>query len=164
MGKRQPRSYCRFARADGAPIEKRAETATRIAGSEGRKAGKTVLYCRAANGGMDAIDLQLKRLRSYAELNGYSACAAAWDCNASGVSMERPALQKLLSDVRSGDVGRVIACDTARLARDTIRFHELASLFADCGAELITVADGRLVPPTAEMETLRKALEEACRA
>jgi hypothetical protein len=162
MGKRTAALQCRFARAYGAPNEKQAGAAkriARIAGSEGRKAGKTVLYCRAAKGGMDAIELQLKRLRSYAERNGYAACAAAWDCNASGASMERPALQKLLAGVRSGDVGRVIACDTARLARDTIRFRELASLFADCGAELIAVVGGRLAPPAAETETPRKALE-----
>jgi DNA invertase Pin-like site-specific DNA recombinase len=110
---------------------------------------------------MDAIELQLERLRSYAERNDYTACAVACDCNESGANLKRPGLQKLLDDVRKGYVERIIVCDVARLSRGMIPMFQLLALFIEHNTDLVFVTDDN--QSVAETEIFRKVAEEAFR-
>jgi DNA invertase Pin-like site-specific DNA recombinase len=106
---------------------------------------KTVIYCRTANGGNEAIERQKKMLMQYSMEQGYQVDAVYSDCNESGGALSRPSMQMLLNDVRSGQVSRVIATDMARLCRNLLHFHELVHLFEEYGVELIAVRDGGAV-------------------
>ncbi|MDR1208916.1 MAG: recombinase family protein [Clostridiales bacterium] len=106
---------------------------------------KTVIYCRTANGGNEAIERQTELLMRYSLEQGYQVAAVYSDCNESGGALSRPSMQMLLNDVRSGQVSRVIATDLARLCRNLLHFSELVHLFEDYGVELIAVKDGGAV-------------------
>ncbi|MDR0999734.1 MAG: recombinase family protein [Clostridiales bacterium] len=106
---------------------------------------KTVIYCRTANGGNEAIERQTELLTRYSLEQGYQVAAVYSDCNESGGALSRPSMQMLLNDIRSGQVSRVIVTDTARLCRNLLHFLELVHLFEDCGVELIAVKDGGAV-------------------
>jgi DNA invertase Pin-like site-specific DNA recombinase len=106
---------------------------------------KTVVYCRTANGGFEAIERQTELLTRYSLEQGYQVAAVYSDCNESGGTLSRPSIQMLLNDVRSGQVGRIVTADIARLCRSLLHFLELVHLFEDCGVELIAVKDGGAV-------------------
>jgi len=107
----------------------------------------TVIYCRTASSGVDGISnaLQLDSLRQYGQSMGYSPIAAYCDWNESGITLDRPYLQKLLADIRAGAVKRVIVKDLSRLARNSYHLHELMRLFREHGVELVSVNDGGAV-------------------
>jgi DNA invertase Pin-like site-specific DNA recombinase len=103
---------------------------------------KTAIYCRTAGGGNEAIERQTELLTQYGMEQGYRVAAVYSDCNESGAALNRPSMQMLLDDIRSGQVSRVIVTDLARLCRNLLHIHELVHLFEDYGVELIAVKDG----------------------
>ena len=105
----------------------------------------TVIYCRTANSDVDIVEMQEEMLKQYAQANGYNLKATYCDWNVSGVTLDRPALKKLLSDVCAGKVQRIIVKDISRLARSFFLAGELFCLFSKYGVELIAVNDGGVV-------------------
>jgi DNA invertase Pin-like site-specific DNA recombinase len=65
------------------------------------------------------------------------------DPGVSGVTLERPELQRLLADYRAGKVGMVITKDTARLSRDTCQLSLILRKFQKAGVRVrFTTRDG----------------------
>jgi DNA invertase Pin-like site-specific DNA recombinase len=109
--------------------------------------GNTVFYCRTAAGGSGAITEQLGELYLYSQAMGYeNVCANYCDTNASGVSLNRPGLKKLLDDVRGGGVKTVITHDIARISRNIVHLYELMDKFAKHGVTLVTMNTGTFRP------------------
>jgi DNA invertase Pin-like site-specific DNA recombinase len=52
------------------------------------------------------------------------------DPGVSGVTLDRPALQRLIADCRVGKIGTVVTKDHARLSRDTAQLFALLHIFA----------------------------------
>lgn len=74
-----------------------------------------------------SIAEQTKRLQKYAEAHGWAVYKVYTDAGHSGASMQRPALQDLLSDVRAGKIAKVLVYKLDRLSRsqkDTLRLIE----------------------------------------
>ena len=83
---------------------------------------KAVLYARVssqeqAKTGYSLQD-QIRALRSYAEANGYEVMEEVQDPGYSGVSVERPGLNRVLDLVAAGGVAVVLAQDRDRIARE----------------------------------------------
>jgi len=107
--------------------------------------GNTVLYCRTANGGAEEAKLQLDMLNQHAWELGYIPNRAYFDWNRSGATLDRPSLQKLLSDVRAGEVERVIVYNLSKLARGMMLMNELFSIFREFRVEVISAKEGSAV-------------------
>jgi DNA invertase Pin-like site-specific DNA recombinase len=103
---------------------------------------KTAIYSRLASADAELIEQKESEMLNYAESNGFTPCVCYRDNGQSGVQLDRPGLQNLLSNIRSGGIERVIVADIARLSRGYIQTNELLRMFADHGVEFISVKDG----------------------
>ena len=90
--------YCRFAK------EPESET-------------KTALYCRTAQQDDFAIKNQSDRLSVFALANGYKNLDLYIDNGASGLTLDRPAMTRLIEDIDEGIIETVIVTSTSRIAR-----------------------------------------------
>jgi DNA invertase Pin-like site-specific DNA recombinase len=108
----------------------------------------TVVYCRTANGSLDALDSQLASMLQYGKDIGFTPQAAYCDCNVSGATLERSALQALLSAVRAGEVRRILVKDLSRLTRNLFHIYELIGLFHKYDVELVSLNDGGVMDMT----------------
>ena len=82
-----------------------------------------------------SIDEQSERLRKYAEASGWSDVKLFTDAGYSGASMDRPALQEMISEVRAGRIEKVIVYKLDRLSRsqlDTLYLIEKVFLASGC--------------------------------
>jgi site-specific DNA recombinase len=99
-----------------------------------------VAYCRSANEPLDGpstVRSQAQQIRDYAEQRGLTLSAVYADAGVSGVTLERPGLQRLLADCRAGKVGMIIARDPERLSRDKSQLIALIQLFRDADAPVV---------------------------
>ena len=74
-----------------------------------------------------SIDEQIERLRSYCEAMGWNRFKIYVEAGASGGNMNRPALQEMLKDIRSGMIEKVVVYKLDRLSRsqkDTLNLIE----------------------------------------
>lgn len=60
-----------------------------------------VIYARSASFNEDSLRTQIVLCKKFADDNGYTVVRIFADNNASGRSVKRPALQKLLKDINS---------------------------------------------------------------
>lgn len=82
----------------------------------------TALYCRIDKGGCSAhahneILLQQKILVQYAESQGLQNLHIFSDCGFSGTNFNRPQFQRMLQEVKAGNVSALVVKDTGRLFR-----------------------------------------------
>jgi site-specific DNA recombinase len=61
------------------------------------------------------------------------------DGGLSGASLDRPALQRLLADVRAGEVGIVVVYKVDRLTRSLTDFAKLVELFDQHGVSFVSI-------------------------
>ncbi len=106
---------------------------------------KIVLYCRSAIADENAIDVQKKKLISFAKTEGYGECEIYCDNGESGSTFDRPAMNKLNSDIRKGFIKIVVAVDVARICRNIVIFQEWADFLIKYGVRFIAVDDGMLL-------------------
>jgi site-specific DNA recombinase len=98
-----------------------------------------VAYCRSAfepQGGPSAVHSQAQAMRDYANRNGLVIRETYMDAGVSGVTLERPALQRLLADCRAGKVGTVVTKEPERLSRDTSQLVALLHMFRKSGVRV----------------------------
>jgi site-specific DNA recombinase len=96
-------------------------------------------YCRSAceePGSPSSAYGQAKAIREYAERRGLPVGAIYTDAGVSGVTLERPALQRLIADCRAGKIGTVITKDAARLSRDFSQLVALLHIFQTTGVRV----------------------------
>ena len=64
------------------------------------------------------------------------------DARGSGLDADRPALRRLLADVRRGRIRRVVVRDLARLARSATLLQTIIGELRAAGVELVTIGEG----------------------
>lgn len=65
-----------------------------------------------------SIDSQLRMIKEYCEKNDYSIVAVYNDAGHSGKDLMRPAMQKLLNDIKLEKIDKLIAIKVDRLTRN----------------------------------------------
>ena len=79
---------------------------------------KVALYCRVSTGNQSSgLEAQVRALRDYCTRNNITDYVIYEDENQSGVKQSRPALDRMMKDVRDGFVGKVIVYSFSRYAR-----------------------------------------------
>jgi hypothetical protein len=106
---------------------------------------RTAAYCRAALTDESPIRAQERKIREYADKHGYDEPAFYRDCGLSGLTLDRPGMNALTADVKTGKIGAVIATDTARIARNYALVSEWLGMLSECGVDFVTTADGKFV-------------------
>lgn len=117
----------------------------------------TAYYYRAAHINTDLnLDNQMYRLLHHAMTNGVTAYALYVDNGFSGLSLDRPALNEMLSAMAQGRIGKIVVTDISRISRNTsdiLIFSEEAAQ-QDIRIETVDGEDLR-----AETEASRKLYE-----
>jgi len=79
---------------------------------------KTALYCRVSTGNQSTgLEAQVRALRDYCARNSVTDYVIYEDENQSGVKSSRPALDRMMNDVRAGQIDKVIVYSFSRYAR-----------------------------------------------
>lgn len=86
----------------------------------------TALYCRLSSddrqeGDSNSIVNQKKILKKYAIEHGYIPCEFYIDDGYSGTNFNRPDFQRMIKDVDTGKIERIIIKDMSRLGRDYLQ-------------------------------------------
>ena len=105
----------------------------------------TALYCRTAQSSDTGIEGQKQLLLQYARDHGLGPdeLAVYIDDGFSGLTFQRPAFQRVLAGVQSGEIGEVVAKDVCRYGRNCEELYALArDLRKQHGVKLLTVMDG----------------------
>src|SRR4029450_1907366 len=79
------------------------------------------------------------------------------DGGLSGASLDRPALQKLLTDVRAGKITIVVVYKVDRLTRSLADFAKLVELFDEHGVSFVSITQSfntRSEEHTSELQAL----------
>lgn len=93
------------------------------------------IYARSASEGEEgnvSIAFQIEMLRSQALLRGFGVAGEYIDRD-SGLSLNRPGLQKLLADAERGDFEMVLIADFSRLSRSLVNLFYLQDLLLKYG-------------------------------
>src|ERR671921_1709793 len=113
-----------------------------------KKLLRCVIYTRVSTEhGLEQEFNSLDNQREAAEAYIKSQAHEGWrlipahydDGGFSGGSMERPALQQLLSDIRAGSIDIVVVYKVDRLTRSLADFAKLVELFDEHGASFVSV-------------------------
>lgn len=108
----------------------------------------TALYCRLSQddkqeGDSNSIVNQKKILKKYALDHGYSNYLYYIDDGFSGTNFNRPDFQRMIADVESGKIKRIIVKDMSRLGRDYLQVGMYTEIiFPDHDIHFIAVNDG----------------------
>ena len=108
----------------------------------------TALYCRLSqddkmDGDSNSIINQKKILQKYALEHGYTNFRFYLDDGISGTTFNRPGFQKMIADVETGKVKRVIIKDMSRFGRDYLQVGMYTEImFPEYDVHFIAVNDG----------------------
>lgn len=89
-----------------------------------------------------SIDEQQERMQKYCDAMGWKERKGYTDPGFSGASIDRPALQKLISDVKSGKIDKVLVYKLDRLSRsqkDTL--YLIDDVFLANGCEFVSMSE-----------------------
>jgi len=109
--------------------------------------GRTALYCRLSKddellGESNSITNQKLLLETYAFENGYYDYEIYVDDGYSGVSFARPDFMRMMSDIETGKVCRVIVKDMSRFGRNATLIGQYVDyIFPKYNVQLIAVND-----------------------
>jgi DNA invertase Pin-like site-specific DNA recombinase len=115
---------------------------------EGKMTGKiTALYCRLSRedeqiGDSNSIVNQKEMLAKYATDHGFKNTRFFVDDGISGTMFDRPGLNSMLDEVKSGNVAVVIFKDQSRIGRDVLEVGLLKRQFDEHNVRFIAAADG----------------------
>jgi site-specific DNA recombinase len=104
-----------------------------------------VAYCRSAceePGTPSSVHSQADAIKRYAEQRGLTLSTVYTDAGVSGVTMQRPGLQRLLADCRAGKIGMIITKDPERLSRDMRQLVALLQLFKENDVHVVFSTKG----------------------
>ena len=106
-----------------------------------------VVYFRSACEplhGPSPVRGQARELRRYAKSRGVVIRETYMDHAASGMTLDKPGLQKLIADCHAGKIGTVLMKDPERLSRDTGQLIALLDIFRETGVHVeFTTSAGR---------------------
>lgn len=99
-----------------------------------------VIYARSASFNEDSLRTQIVLCKKFAADNGYTVVHIFADNNASGMSTNRPALQKLLKDINSC-WETVIILDRSRFFREPCKYIKYMQILNFAGKRIITAIE-----------------------
>jgi len=104
---------------------------------------KTALYVRVSTTDKQTTESQRHELRQWCKKHRINSDAYKWySDHVSGATADRPALNRLLADVRKGKVSTVVVYKLDRMSRNTQHgLHVLHSL-AENQARFVSIGDG----------------------
>jgi len=103
------------------------------------------------------VRLQEKEIRRYAKRHGQLISATYAEAGVSGITLERPELQRLLADCRAGLIDTVVTRDPDRLSRDHGQLLALLLTFRKAGVRVEYSGEGQ---SDSFLETVLCALAE----
>jgi len=106
---------------------------------------KAILYARVSTRGQAekgySLRQQMEALRSRAEANGMKVLAEVTDDGYSGMTVDRPGLDRVRELVEAGGVDVVLAQDRDRFAREPAYHYLLETEFGKQGTKLTAIND-----------------------
>ena len=103
---------------------------------------KAAVYIRVARECDYAIKIQEQVVTGFAKANGFSDYTLYSDNGESGLTLNRPSMNRLMADIRNGKIGTVIAKDFIRIARDLLLLGEWLDFVQKHGVKVTSVQDG----------------------
>ena len=107
---------------------------------------KAAVYIRVAHADDMAMETQTDMVMRFAKTEGYSVSDCYSDNGENELTLNRPEMNRLLSDVRGGEIKTVIAKDIVRIARDFLLTTKFLDEMRKYGVAVITVHDGEVRP------------------
>jgi site-specific DNA recombinase len=92
--------------------------------------------CAKESDPLAGVRIQEKEIRRYAKRHGVFISAAYADAGVSGVTLDRPELQRLIADCRAGRIGTIVTRDPDRLSRDMGQLIALLHIFLKAGVHV----------------------------
>ena len=105
--------------------------------------GEVAIYARSAADDDAGTACQRQVCEALASLEEPAGAAIYTDARKSGLDADRPAIRRLLVDVRRGHLRRVVVRDLSRLARDVSILDTILTEFQAAGVELVTIKGGK---------------------
>ena len=107
----------------------------------------TILYERLSrDDGEDNVSNSIKNqqslLQDYAERNGLTPYIHVFDDGYSGTGWNRPGWQKVIAEIKAGNVHTIVVKNLDRMGRDYLRVGLYMEMFREKGIRLIAVSDG----------------------
>jgi len=103
---------------------------------------KVALYCRSATENELAIERQKDQLLRYVRQTGYDCLSWYIDNGESGLSLDRPAMKRLLADIASGEIDIVVVAKPDRIARDMTIFSEFIEFLREYDVRCVSADVG----------------------
>jgi DNA invertase Pin-like site-specific DNA recombinase len=103
---------------------------------------KNALYCRTAQQSDIGIERQKERLTRFADDNGYLNPSWYIDDGESGLTLNRPAMNQLIKDIRAGVIHTVIVTGCDRIARGYEVMSEWMRLLQETDARCVSLDNG----------------------
>lgn len=104
------------------------------------------LYCRVAHADADSLANQEEMLNNYAKVNGYENSEFNVhhhyrDNGESGLTLDRPGMNKLMGDIQNGRIDVVLVKDISRIARDIANVRDWLRFLRKHDVRLVTMYD-----------------------
>jgi DNA invertase Pin-like site-specific DNA recombinase len=105
-------------------------------------AKKVALYCRVSTGHQSTgLEAQVRALRDYCNSYAITDYVIYEDENQSGVKSSRPALDRMMSDVRRGFIEKVIVYSFSRYARSVTHLLRALEEFKKTGVGFVSITE-----------------------
>src|SRR5437899_9328105 len=101
---------------------------------------RVALYCRVSTGDQ-TCDNQLRDLREYCRARGWTDVREFIDTGISGTKERRPALDKMMAEVKARKVDVVVVAAFDRMGRSVRHLVETLDLFRHLGVEFISLRE-----------------------
>ncbi len=103
---------------------------------------KTALYARVSSGHQQTgLEAQIRSLREFCARNNITNYLLYADENQSGVKYSRPALDKMMEGVRSGEIDRVVCYSFSRFARSVTHLLKALEEFKELDVAFTSVTE-----------------------
>lgn len=103
---------------------------------------KVALYCRVSTGNQSTgLEAQVRALRDYCTRNNIFDYVIYEDENQSGVKQSRPALDRMMKDVREGFIGKVIVYSFSRYARSVTHLLRALEEFKKVDVGFVSITE-----------------------
>ena len=86
---------------------------------------KTAIYCRTTQENKKEMENQKEYLNKYCEYNGYTNYIVYEDYGYSAKNQNRPGYNKMMNDLKSGKIDKIIITSLDNLTRSLVDFDEI---------------------------------------
>ena len=103
---------------------------------------KIALYCRVSTGNQTTgLEAQVRALRDYCSRNSIADYVIYEDENQSGIKQSRPALDRMMKDVREGLISKVIVYSFSRYARSVTHLMRALEEFKKTNVGFVSITE-----------------------